>query len=181
MLFPKRFDIKKYSQAPLRFAWEIDFANNPETVFNIISDQHALLNWVPLMKSVSMEHNPNNIDECGIGSIRHCSLHGMGGIDETILWWDPPYGYAFKVEAKSKIMMPTKDHVSVMLINQLPCGGSRLTWEHYFHWSGFFMRHITAILFPRMMKKALNNIRKTLNNEIDKTFAITNYRKTCEK
>ncbi|PKO47111.1 MAG: hypothetical protein CVU29_04080 [Betaproteobacteria bacterium HGW-Betaproteobacteria-22] len=158
-----KFNVKQHTQAPLRLAFEMDFHATPELLFKTISDHHSVINWVPLMKSVSMEHHHNNAHECGVGSVRHCSLRAMGGIDETILWWSPPYGYAFKVEAKSRIMMPTTNHVSVMQIDRLADGGSHLTWHHYYDWRGLFMRHITAIMFPKMMKTALNNIRKILH------------------
>ncbi|MFA7351588.1 MAG: SRPBCC family protein [Methylotenera sp.] len=176
-----KFNIKQHTQAPLRLAYEMDFNASPEALFQTISDHNAVLNWVPLMKSVSMEHQQNNTQACDVGSVRHCSLHAMGGIDETILWWNPPYGYAFKVEAKSKIMMPTVDHVSVMQIDQLAEGGSHLTWQHYYNWRGLLMRHITAIMFPKMMETALNNIRKVLHEAPEQTCATTGCQKTCPK
>ncbi|MDI1309273.1 MAG: SRPBCC family protein [Methylotenera sp.] len=112
-----------------------------------------------------MEHHNNSGGECGVGSVRHCALHGMGGLDETIVWWNPPHGYAFKVDVKSKIMMPTKDHFSVMLIEPHVNGGSTLTWRHYFNWRSFFMRHVTAVMLPMMMRKAIDNIRKELGEK----------------
>lgn len=157
------FSAKQHTKAPLRLELKSRFRASPQTLFDIVSDHHAVANWVPLMRAVAMEHSSTG--QCGVGSVRHCSLHGMGGIDETILWWNPPHGYAFRVEAKSKLMMPTRDHISVMLIEPMPDGGSELTWRHYYNWRGFFMRHMTAIMFPMMMRSALANIRKELGED----------------
>lgn len=162
MLDSKKFNVHQYTKAPLRLELTADFRAAPQALFDIISDHNAVANWVPLMKGVFMEYSPSGGNECNVGSVRHCSLHGMGGIDETILWWNPPQGYAFKVDAKSKMMMPTREHVSVMQIEPLTDGGSRLIWQHYFNWRGLFMRHMTSIMFPMMMRKALNNIHKEL-------------------
>lgn len=154
------FRIEKYSRAPLRLELKSSFSVTPDLLFKTISDHHAVANWVPLMKAVSMEHHKNSNDgECGVGSVRHCSLRGMGGLDETIVWWNPPHGYAFRVVAKSKMMMPTEDHISVMMIETGTDGGSTLTWRHYFNWRGLLMRHMAAFVLPMMMKTALNNIR----------------------
>lgn len=159
---PASFCIMCHTQAPLQLELRSRFSVPPSALFTTVSDHHAV-NWVPLMRAVAMEHSSSG--QCGVGSIRHCSLHGMGGIDETILWWDPPHGYAFRVVAKSKLMMPTRDHVSVMLIEPTADGGCELTWRHYFNWRGIFMRHMTAIMFPMMMRTALANIRKELGED----------------
>lgn len=159
------FRIKNHTQAPLRLELKASFSVSPQTLFTTVSDHHAVVNWVPLMKAVSMEHHRGSNGECGIGSVRHCTLNGMGGIDETIAWWNPPYGYAYKVAARSKMMMPTRDHVSVMRIEPTADGGSTLTWQHYFNWRGLFMRHMTALMLPMMMKTALGNLRKALGEK----------------
>lgn len=175
------FCILRHTQAPLQLELQSTFSVPPAALFTTVSDHHSVASWVPLMRAVVMEHTGNG--QCGVGSIRHCSLHGMGGIDEAILWWDPPHGYAFRVEAKSKLMMPTRDHVSVMLIEPTADGGSHLTWRHYFNWRGLFMRHITAIMLPMMMKTALANIRKELGagSATDHACAPSACQKSCCK
>jgi hypothetical protein len=174
-------NIMQYTKAPLRIELKSRYRASPQALFNVISDHHAVANWIPLIRAVAMEHKSS--DQCGVGSIRHCSLRGMGGIDETILWWNPPHGYAFRVEAKSKLMMPTRDHVSVMLIEPTADGGCELTWRHYFNWHGVFMRHMTAIMFPMMMRRALANIGKELgeDNVAYPTCTTTGCQKSCCK
>ncbi|PKO93817.1 MAG: hypothetical protein CVU15_00270 [Betaproteobacteria bacterium HGW-Betaproteobacteria-1] len=171
------FDVMQHTRAPLRLELTARFHVSPQKLFDTVSDHHAVANWVPLMRAVAMEHKSNG--QCDVGSIRHCSLHGMGGIDETILWWNPPHGYAFRVEAKSKMMMPTRDHVSVMLIVPTADGGCELTWRHHFNWRGFFMRHMTAVMFPMMMRSALANIRKELGEDCAANHACA--ASTCQK
>lgn len=163
---PTKFNIEQYSNAPLRLELRSAFNVAPDLLFSAVSDHRAIVNWVPLMKAVSMEHHASDgIKECGVGSVRHCTLHGMGGIDETIVWWNPPYGYAFRVAAKSKMMMPTEDHISVMLIEPDHNGGSILTWRHYFNWSGLVMRHLSSLMFPMMMRSAINNIHDEIGDK----------------
>lgn len=169
MITPTEFQIEKYTKAPLRLELKSSFSITPDLLFKIISDHNAVVNWVPLMKAVSMEHHQSSGDECSVGSVRHCTLRGIGRIDETILWWNPPYGYAFRVAAKSKMMMPTEDHVSVMLIEASADGESILTWRHYFNWQGLVMRYMAALMFPMMMKGALNNIHKDLGEKPEHT------------
>jgi hypothetical protein len=160
---PSDFSIQQHTPAPLRLELKASFRVPPQELFKIVSDQHAVASWVPLMKAVSMEHRQGDHDgECSVGSVRHCTLRGMGALDETIVWWNPPHGYAFRVAAKSKMMMPTADHVSVMLIAPGADGGSALTWRHYFNWRGLLMRHLAAIMLPMMMRTALGNIRMDL-------------------
>lgn len=171
MTGPSPFSAMQHTKAPLRLELKSRFRASPQKLFDTVSDHHAVANWVPLMRAVAMEHSSSG--QCGVGTIRHCSLHGMGGIDETILWWDPPHGYAFRVESKSKLMMPTRDHVSVMLIEPTVDGGCDLTWRHYFNWRGFFMHHMTAIMLPMMMRSALANIRKELGEDSATDHACT--------
>lgn len=110
---PSDFSIQQHTPAPLRLELKASFRVPPQVLFKIVSDHHAVASWVPLMQAVSMEHRQGGHDgECGVGSVRHCTLRGMGALDETIVWWNPPHGYAFRVAAKSKMMMPTADHVS---------------------------------------------------------------------
>lgn len=166
MITTTGFSIERHTRAPLQLELKADFSVSPQLLFTTVSDHHAVANWLPLMKAVSMEHHFSNAGgECGVGSIRHCTLRGMGGLDETIVWWNPPHGYAFRVNAKSRMMLPTEDHVSVMLIEPGSAGGSILTWRHYFNWRGLLMRHMAAIMLPMMMKTALENIRTELGEE----------------
>ncbi len=158
-----QFRIAKYCQAPLRMEARAGFSVSPEQLFSTVSNPATVANWVPLMKGVSMEHgNAGNGIECGIGSIRHCDMRGMGELKETIVWWNPPHGYAFKVATKIRMMLPTEDHVSVMLVESDGNGGSVLTWQHHFNWRGPLLRHMAVVMLPMMMNAALNNLRREL-------------------
>lgn len=176
MTNPSSFSAIEHTRAPLRLELKSRFRTSPQKLFDIVSDHQALTKWVPLMRAVVMEHSSSG--QCGVGSIRHCSLHGMGGIDETILWWNPPHGYAFRVEAKSRLMMPTLDHVSVMLIEPASEGGCVLTWRHYFNWRRSIMRYISTMMFPLMMRNAFANISKELGAESTGEACVT---ATCQK
>ncbi|HEY3326657.1 MAG TPA: SRPBCC family protein [Novimethylophilus sp.] len=163
MIDQNQFNITKYSQAPLRMEAKAGFSASPEKLFTTISSPHAVASWVPLMLSLSMEYGTaGSGTECGVGSVRHCAMRGMGELNETIVWWNPPHGYAFQVSTKIKMMLPTEDHVSVMFVEPDGNGGSMLTWQHYFNWRGLLMRHMAAVMLPMMMNTALNNIRREL-------------------
>lgn len=158
-----RFNIAKYCNAPLRMEAVAEFNASPEKLFSTLSNPHAVASWVPLMQSLHMDHGAaGNGAECGVGSVRHCAMQGMGELLETIVWWNPPHGYAFRVSANNKMMLPTQDHVSVMLVKPDDKGGSILTWQHYFDWRGLLMRHAAAFMLPLLMNRALKNIRREL-------------------
>lgn len=168
-----QFNIAKYSRAPLRMEAKAGFDASPEKLFTTISSPHAVASWVPLMQSLHMEHGETgNGAECGVGSVRHCAMRGMGELNETIVWWNPPHGYAFQVSTKIKMMLPTEDHVSVMLVKPDGKGGSILTWQHYFNWRGLLMRHMAAVMLPMMMNTALNNIRRELGGAGGKMYMV---------
>lgn len=157
------FDISNFSPAPLRMEARAGFNASPEKLFSTISNPNSVASWVPLMQSLHMKNGATgNSTECGVGSVRHCVLRGMGELNETIVWWNPPHGYAFRVSTKIKMMLPTEDHISVLIVKPDGNGSSILTWQHYFNWHGSLMRHIAAIMLPMMMNRALKNIRREL-------------------
>lgn len=173
MTDPDQFDITRHSPAPLRMEAKAGFNASPAKLFSTLSNPHAVASWVPLMQSLHMDHGANgNGAECGVGSVRHCAMRGMGELNETIVWWNPPHGYAFQVSAKIKMILPTEDHVSVMFVEPGGKGGSILTWQHYFNWRGSLMRHMAAVMLPMMMNTALNNIRRELGGAGGKMYMV---------
>lgn len=165
------FNIATYSSGPLRMEATAEFDASPELLFNTVSNPHAVANWVPLMQSLHMEHGKAGT-ECEVGSVRHCAMRGMGELNETIVWWNPPHGYAFQVSAKNKLMLPTEQHISVMYVGSDGKGGSLLTWQHYFNWRESLMRYMAAIMLPMMMNTALKNIRKELGGAGGKMLMV---------
>lgn len=164
------FDPRRFTSAPLRMEGVVRFDAPPERVFAKIADHQGMVGWVPMMKSVRVDHLGSAAPgTCGVGSVRHCSVQGMGQIRETIVYWEPPRGYAYRAAAK---MMPTKNHLAVMLVRSDQCGGSLLIWRHYFHYKGFMMRWMFPFMFTSMMNKAIDNLRKELGGQRTKVRRV---------
>ena len=106
--------VRKITKAPLRTTGSFDFDLPPEVLFPYISDPVKLAEWFPLIKGGGGDHDTScTIGEWGEGSTRTCLTNGMGTIREEIHYWDEPYACVY---APSSMMMPTKDHLAVIIM-----------------------------------------------------------------
>lgn len=159
--FSRGFDPTKFTTAPLRIERTKRFEAPADQVFAKIVDHQAMVGWVPMLTAVRLEHGGSTAPgDCGVGTVRHCSVQGMGNVDETIIHWDPPRSWAYKVSAKG---MPTKDHVATMAVQPDGAGGTVLVWRHYFNYKGFVVRWMFPFMFKAMLGRALENLRKELS------------------
>lgn len=154
--------------APLQFEGKASYAAPPEKLFAMVSEAENLHKWLPMLKTVKMDHSRSEqVSQCGVGSIRQCSFSGMGDVDESILWWNPPHGYGFRFEPKGrmKMMTPTTDHVVAFIVESDGKGGSIFTFRVYFNWRGMLMRHMAVHMMPTMLNKALANLQRELGGQ----------------
>ena len=156
-------DAMKHIGAPLRFE-AVGYYDVPrETMFSAVSDPVALSKWLPMLKSLHMNHaaSENGEQAYGVGSERVCSFSMMGEVTERVLWWNPPHGYAFSFRPKSKMMVPTRNHTVVFLVK--PHGnGSEFVFRNYFDWQPGVMRFMAAYMMPMTLNMGLANLRKQL-------------------
>ena len=145
----QQFDIRKFTQAPLRMRGSFQFNRNVDDVFAKVTDPQLIASWFGMVKGGSVDHsNSCNAGQWGAGSKRYCNT-SMGLLDESIYHWDAPYLCAYNVKSWS---MPIKDHCAVMMIKPLTHDTCELTWLQYFNYKGLVMRHF----FPKMMLKMMN-------------------------
>lgn len=142
-------DVKKFTNAPLKMMGEFEFNCAPERLWPLVTDAHGIASWFPIIYGGSHDYSSSQTKgSCGIGAKRYCKS-AMGTINETFLHWEEPKVYAYSAK---NFMMPTKNHVAVMILEQIAPGKTRLTWLQYFDYKGLVMRH----MFPYMMTTLIN-------------------------
>lgn len=153
------------SLAPLRFEGKASYNVLPERLFAMVSEAGNLHKWLPMIKTVKMDHSHSEQQsQCNVGSVRQCSFSGMGDVDESIIWWNPPhsYGFSFSPKGRMKMMIPTTDHVIAFISESDGKGGSIFTFRVYFNWRGIFMRHMAVHMMPMLLNKSLSNLQQEL-------------------
>lgn len=155
------------SLAPLRFEGVGYYDVPPERMFAAISEPGAMSKWLPMLKSLHINHDvsENGPLACGVGSERSCSFSMMGDVTEQVIWWNPPHGYAFTFQPKSKMMVPTQNHAVVFLVESNGKSGSKFTFRTHFDWLPGMMRHMAARMMPMMLNMGLKNLKKQLGGK----------------
>lgn len=155
------------SLAPLRFEGIGFYDVPPERMFAAISEPGAMSKWLPMLKSLHMSHDAseNGPVACGVGSERSCSFSMMGDVTERVIWWNPPHGYAFTFQPKSKRMVPTRNHAVVFLVEPDGNGGSKFIFRSHFDWLPGPMRFMAARMMPMMLNMGLANLKKQLGGK----------------
>ncbi len=155
------------SLAPLRFEGVGYYDVPPERMFAAISDPDAMSKWLPMLKSLHVSHDAseNGPVACGVGSERSCSFSMMGDVTERVIWWNPPHGYAFTFQPKSKMMVPTQNHAVVFLVEPHGNGGSKFIFRTHFDWLPGMIRFMAARMMPMMLNMGLANLKKQLGGK----------------
>jgi len=87
-------DLAFLERAPKRWDFEEPVAAAPEAVFEAISADPSTWTWFPgLSRSAAYKSEPPH----GVGSLRQVSMAGTT-YKETILAWDPPVRWAYRVD-----------------------------------------------------------------------------------
>jgi uncharacterized protein YndB with AHSA1/START domain len=155
------FDVTKHTTAPLKFEGTTQLDAPPAEVFEFISNPVHLPSWLAMLKVAQMDHaHAADPGRCGAGSTRQCTFSGMGTVDEQIVWWDPPHGYAFTFTRKNDLMMPTAEHVLVWRTEPDGRGGTLFKAQVYFHWRGGILRYLSAPMMTRLLNESARNLQK---------------------
>ncbi len=150
-----KLNVKKFTQAPEQIMIQ-RFVKAPiEKVWQIVSDHQGMTNWMPMIRHVDLKQ-PNQQGEWGAGCERHCQF-GPDLLQEKIVHWDPPYGYAYMI-ADMHIVKSHLGHFE--LLEKLD--GTEVKWTQYFVPQGNFVKKWMArnVMLPQVMKKALKNLEK---------------------
>lgn len=142
--------------APLRIAERYRIDAPPERLFAVLGDLEGITRFFPLIHHASVEHASGCAGE---GSLRVCSIHGMGQVAEKVVWWHEPVGYAYQADGR---MIPLRQHLGVITIWIDAEGGSLLEWRQYFETRYGPMGWLFPPMMRMMMGRAVTNIARLL-------------------
>jgi hypothetical protein len=124
------FDPNKFSSAPHQTEGWIVFHKAPEKVFARLADHAALGDWIPLVQEITVTHpHPVGSGESTIGTARHIKMKGGLVIVETVVYWNPPYCYAYTGEGKH---FPLKNYLGLFQVEPFDDQSGRFTFREYF-------------------------------------------------
>ncbi|WP_299433526.1 SRPBCC family protein [uncultured Aquimarina sp.] len=153
----KSLDVKQFTNAPKQLQVE-GFVTAPiDKVWEVVSDHKGMTTWIPMIKEVDLT-TANTEGEWGEGCERNCQF-GPDLLQEKIVHWDPPYGYAYMIAD----MHIVKNHLGYFkLIEKME--GTEVVWTQYYDPNGNMIKKWMAknIMLPSVMKKALKNLQKEI-------------------
>ncbi|KZC23847.1 hypothetical protein RHOFW104T7_11910 [Rhodanobacter thiooxydans] len=135
-------------------------AASPQQLFTVLGDLEGITRFFPMIHHASVEHAGGCTGE---GSLRVCSIRGMGKVNEKIVWYRNPDGYAYRAEGR---MVPLRNHLGVILISGDGAGGSLVEWRQYFETRYGLMGWMFPVMMRMMMKRAVANIGKLLDARV---------------
>ena len=151
----KPLNVSKFTNAPQQVQ-KTKLVDAPiEDVWQVVADHQGMTQWMPMIKHVDLVQ-ANEAGEWGEGFERHCQF-GPDLLEEKIVHWDPPYGYAYMIGD----MHLVKDHLGHIELKPTP-NGTQVTWTQYFQPNGNFVKRLMAknVMIPSVMTKALNNLNR---------------------
>ncbi len=151
----KTFNKTAFTKAPQQLQFSRVVKAPIQEVWNVVADHQGMTQWMPMIKHVNLV-KPNAEGSWGEGCERHCQF-GSDLLQEKIVHWDPPYGYAYMIAD----MHLVKNHVGYIQLTE-KMEGTQVTWTQYFDPNGNFAKKWIAknIMLPSVMKKALVNLEK---------------------
>lgn len=153
-------DVRRFTSAPLQMEGNFLFEASAAEVFERVTDPQQLAGWFPIITGGRTDHSDSEHQGTwGVGSKRYCDTVGMGSLDETILYWQQPYAYAYRVKNWT---MPIADHCAVMLVQPLADQGCRLIWRQYYRPVGLFLKYLFPHVMVTMMNQGMESLRRDL-------------------
>lgn len=142
--------------APLRIDASFRLEAPPEQVFAMLGDLEGITRFFPLIHHARVQHASGCV---GTGSERVCSIRGMGDVNERVVWWHAPIGYAYRARGR---LLPLHQHLGVIRIGPGAQGGSELSWQQYFHTRLGPLGWMFPFMMRHMMGRAVTNIESLL-------------------
>lgn len=149
------FDPRQHTSAPLQIEKTHFIAAPIKAVWKVVADHEGMTQWMPMIKHVALVE-ANAAGEWGEGCQRQCQF-GPDLLDETIVHWDPPYGYGYAIGD----MHLVRDHVAHLSLSERD-GGTEVHWRQYFRPNGNAVKNFVAknIMMPGVMTRGLKNLAK---------------------
>ena len=154
------FEPSKYTTAPQQTEGWIVFRESPEKVFARIADHAAMGDWVPLVQEITVTHpHPVAPGESTIGTARHITLKGGLTIVETVVYWNPPYCYAYTAQGK---LFPLKNYVGLFAVEPADAQSGRFVFREYFDEMGRVEQAILPHGVVALFKQAMGNLSRLI-------------------
>jgi len=162
------FEPTLYTSAPQQTEGWIVFHQSPEKVFARISDHATLGDWVPFVQKVTVTH-PRQLapGESTIGSSRAITFTGGLAVIEKVVYWNPPYCYAYTSEGKH---FPFKDYVGLFRVEPADAESGKFIFREYFNQMGPLGQAILPHGVVALFSLALGNLSRLIDGtEYDMT------------
>lgn len=140
------------SSAPLQLTLEGRCSMSVDKLFEAFTNPNLMCRIFPWMHDVALVEADEQYG--GIGASRRCYFGNGLVLEETMIGWWPPNGYAFRVE-DDEHPFGMRDHVGTIWFESTN-DGSRITWKQYFNHSN--PAAMRQNLFESMTI-ALNNVK----------------------
>jgi hypothetical protein len=155
-----KFEPTRYTTAPHQTEGWIVFRASPEKAFSRVADHAAMGDWVPLVQKVIVTHpRPLDPGESTIGTTRFITLKGKMEIIEKVVYWNPPFCYAYTSEGKH---FPFKNYVGLFQVDPRDTQNGRLIFREYFDEMG----HLEQAILPHgviaLGKQAMGNLSRLI-------------------
>jgi len=139
--------------SPLRLTQTVSLPVSVESVFGIISGRSHLCDLVPGLQQVQMDFSGTDGVE-GVGMVRCCDFGNDMWIQETVVLWQPPTIFAYRIAAPNPFGLT--DHLAT--VTCLPEGAAtRLIWRQYYHHADL---NAMNILMASLMDGLLVNLNR---------------------
>jgi hypothetical protein len=155
-----RFDPTQFTTAPHQTEGFIVFRESPQKVFTRITDHASMGDWVPLVQKITVEH-PHEVlpGESTIGTARHISMKGGVKIVETVVYWNPPFCYAYKAEGAH---LPFKNYIGLFQVDPIDDQSGKLIFREYFDGTGSVTEAVVPHGAASVFHKALGNLARLI-------------------
>jgi hypothetical protein len=126
------------------------------TVFARLAHHEGLTEWVPLLKSVIVEHpQPLASGESAVGTTRTLVFQGGLMLVEKVVYWNPPLCYAYDTQGS---LFPLHDYIGLMGVEPSADGGGVFVFREYFAVSGPIKKTVLPHGVVPPMRKAFHKL-----------------------
>ncbi len=124
------FDPFLFTSARQQTEGWIDFRFSPEAVFARVADHASMSEWIPMVHAITVTQ-PEGVagGESAVGTARHITFKGGIAVTETVVYWNPPYCYAYNATGNA---VPMKDYIGVLSVGATGEQSGRLILREYF-------------------------------------------------
>ncbi len=127
-MYSEGLDITQWTIAPLQISLTATLDTSTDVAFHALSDPVMMCRVFPWMDSVVVDSSSTG--PYGVGAVRTCALDNGLVIEEEIIGWQPPHGYAYRGFDETH-PFGMLGHVGVLSFESA-ANGCELTWQQYF-------------------------------------------------